>query len=191
MTRSFLLIAAAVFSCTLQAQNAATDSNPMSSDLRSRYDYIKTNLIKAAEKMPAEDYSFKPTPEIRNFGQLISHTADVQAFFCSNAAGERKNIGAASKTSKEDLVAALKESFDICDPLYRDVTDAKAASKVSPIRSPTLQLTTLFTTLFYNVTHDNEMYGVIGVYLRLKGIVPPSSENMGRGRGRGRGKQGR
>jgi hypothetical protein len=180
MIRYSIPLAAAILACSLQAQN------PMSDDLRTRYDFIKTNILKAADKVPADIYDFKPTPEIRNFGQLIGHTADVQEFFCSAAAGERKNLGAGRMTTKADLVAALKASFETCDPLYAGITDATASKMVPSMGG----MTPLLNVLYYNVTHDNEMYGVMGVYMRLKNIVPPSSETPpgGRGGGRGRGK---
>ena len=181
MIRYFTPAAAVLFAVSLQAQSA----NPMSDDLRERYDYIKTNILKAADKVPEDLYSFQPTTEIRTFGQLIGHTADVQEFFCSAAAGERKNLGAGRMTAKADLVAALKASFETCDPLYAGITDATAAKMVPSMTG----MTPLLNVLYYNVTHDNEMYGVMGVYMRLKGIVPPSSENQGRGRG-GRGGRG-
>ena len=72
----------------------------------------------------------QPVSEIRNFGQLIGHPADVQVFFCSAVAGERKNLGAGNMKTKADLVAALKASFDTCDPLYADLTDATASKMV-------------------------------------------------------------
>src|SRR5258706_7943280 len=98
--------------CALQAQN------PLSTEAKQSYTGVKNNLLKMADKMPEEHYGFKPTPEIRTFGQLVAHVADAQARTCSALNGEPKNLGAGSKTSKADLVAALKESFDICDKSF-------------------------------------------------------------------------
>ena len=175
MIRTFIV--AAVFAACVQAQG----SNPMSDDHRTRYDFIKPNLLKAADKVPHDVYAFQPDTEIRSFGQLVGHTADIQEFFCSAAAGERKNLGAGNMKTKTELVAALKASFDACDPLYANITDATASKMVQSMNG----MTPLLNVLYYNVTHDNEMYGVMGVYMRLKSIVPPSSENQGRGGGRG------
>ena len=152
----------------LQAQTAG----PMSTELKQMYTGLKTNLIKMAEKMPEENYSFKPTPEIRSFGQLIGHIADSQARTCSSVNGEAKNLGASSKTSKADLVAALKESFAICDTAYDALTDATAGEMVKTARGQRSKL----GALAGNVSHSNEEYGYTSVYMRLKGIVPPSSE---------------
>lgn len=154
--------------CALQAQNA----NPLSTEAKQAYTAIKNNLMKMAEKMPAENYDFKATPDVRTFGQLVAHVADAQARTCSAVQGEMKSVNAASKTSKADLVAALKQAFEICDTAYDSLTDATGAEM---IKSPRGQRTKL-GTLVGNTTHDNEEYGYMAVYMRLKGVVPPSSE---------------
>jgi uncharacterized damage-inducible protein DinB len=162
-------MAMALFSVSLsQAQTA----NPLSTELKQAYTGVKNNLTKMAEKMPEEHYSFKPVPEIRTFGQLIGHVADSQARTCSAATGEQKAVDAASKTSKADLVAALKESFTICDAAYDSLTDAKATEMIKTGRGERSRLGALAGV----VSHSNEEYGYMAVYMRLKGIVPPSSE---------------
>jgi hypothetical protein len=121
--------------------------------------------------MPEENYGFKPVPEIRNFGQEVAHVADAQVRNCSSVTGETKQANAASKTSKADLVAALKESFAECDKAFESLTDANSMEMTKGQRPRTK-----LGTMIGNTTHDNEMYGAMAVYLRLKGIVPPSSE---------------
>jgi len=160
-------LAAAAATLSLQAQTAG----PLSTEVKAAYTGIKNNLTKAAEKMPEENYSFKPVPEIRNFGMEVAHVADAQLRTCSAFNGEPKTPSAASKTAKADLVAALKESFAECDKAYDSLTDATATEMVKGPRPRTR-----IGTLSGNVTHDNEMYGSMAVYMRLKGIVPPSSE---------------
>jgi uncharacterized damage-inducible protein DinB len=153
----------------VQAQTA----DPLSSEVKQAYNGIKNNLVKMAEKMPEENYTFKPTPDIRAFGQLVGHIADSQARTCSAVkGGEPKAVNAASKTSKADLVAALKESFVICDAAYESLTDATAAEMIKTARGQRTKL----GALVGNTVHDNEEYGYMSVYLRLKGVVPPSSE---------------
>lgn len=177
------IVLAIVFSCGLFAQGRGRGPVSTSADLQRAYQQIKNNLTKAAEAMPDADYSFMPTKEERNFGGWVAHVADAQAGACSGIAGERKSIGAASKTSKADLVAALKESFDICDPVFSGTTDANASEMVANFGGQVPRASALYGVLI----HDNECYGNMAVYLRLKGIVPPSTESMmGRGRGRGR-----
>jgi Skp family chaperone for outer membrane proteins len=155
-----------------QAAPPAQNANVLSTELKQMYTGVKNNLTKMAEKMPEEHYSFKATPEIRTFGQLVAHVADSQARNCSLVNGEQKPVNAASKTSKADLVAALKESFAMCDTAFDALTDAKASEMVTLGQRQRSKLG-LLTGL---VSHSNEEYGYMAVYLRLKGIVPPSSE---------------
>ncbi len=167
MNRFFLAIFA-IGACTLHAQTAAS----ITGDVKQTYTAAKTNLLKAADKMPEEDYSFKASPDIRTFGQLIAHIADTQLFYCGTVQGESKTGTAGSKTTKADIVAALKDSFTYCDAAYDAVTDASAADVVK-LRQR--QFTKL-GILVRNAVHDNEEYGYLAVYMRIKGIVPPSSE---------------
>ena len=154
------------------AASFAAAQNPFSTDTKNSYTGIKNTILKAAEKMPEANYSFKATPDVRTYGEIIGHIADVQLALCGTAKGEQKPGTAASKTSKADLTAALKASFDYCDPIYDSMTDAAGAEKVKMFGR---ELTKL-GVLNFNVAHDNEMYGTAVAYLRLKGIVPPSSE---------------
>ena len=168
MNRSVVMIfaAALVGGCALQAQ-----TNPLIAESKRAYTAIKTNLTKAADKMSDENYGFKASPEIRTFGALIAHIADTQMRTCAAVKGEQKQADAASKTAKADLVAALKASFDECDAAWDSITDANAGEMLGG-RAPRSKL----GTLIYATTHDNEEYGYLAVYMRLKGVVPPSSE---------------
>jgi DinB superfamily len=159
----------------LFAQGQAPAQVPSNVDaIRQMYNGIKSNLLKAADQMPDADYSFKPTPEQRTFGGWVAHVADAQTGGCSRALGTPKTPSAGSKTTKAELVAALKDSFDTCDAAYAALTEANASEPVQGYRGPTPRL----AALAGNVVHDNECYGAMAVYLRLKGIVPPSSERM-------------
>ncbi|MBX3279693.1 MAG: DinB family protein [Acidobacteria bacterium] len=153
-------------------QAAAQNPDVLSTELRQMYTGVKNNLTRMAEKMPEENYDFKAAPEIRSFGQLVAHVADSQARTCSAVNGEPKAVNAASKTTKADLVAALKESFAICDAAFSGLTDAKAGEMVTMGQRQRSRLGALAGV----VSHSNEEYGYMAVYLRLKGIVPPSSE---------------
>jgi len=144
--------------------------------IRQSYNAIKSNLLKAADKMPDDGYDFHPTPEERTFGGWVAHVADAQTAGCSRVLGTPKTPSAGSKTTKADLLAALKDSFDTCDAAYAALTDANGGETVQSFRGPTTRL----ASLAGNIAHDSECYGAMAVYLRLKGIVPPSSENMPR-----------
>jgi uncharacterized damage-inducible protein DinB len=151
------------------AQNA---QNPFSADAKQNYTGIKNTLLKAAEKMPEENYSFRTTPQVRTYGEIIGHIADVQMMLCGMAKGEQKQGVSNGKTSKADLAAALKQSFDYCDSVYDSMTDSAGAAKVSMFGRQVTKL----GVLNFNTEHDNEMYGTMVAYLRIKGLVPPSSE---------------
>jgi len=168
MIHRLLVLALAPLVCAgaLMAQ-----SDPLSTAVRRDYNRVKGYLLAAAEKMPEEHYSFQATSEVRNFGQIVAHVADSQLRGCSGFNGEQKRGDAGSLTAKADLVAALKASFDECDKAYDSITDAAAAEMVAGRRGERPKL----GILYGNVAHDNELYGVLGVYLRLKGIVPPST----------------
>jgi len=165
-----------------QNSNQATDKkgeqaaqpNPFSTFNKFAYARLKTILISSAEKMPEENYNFKPTEAIRSYGQLVGHVADAQYIFCSVALGE-KNPGLKieqTKTTKADLVAALKEAVAYCDKAYDSMTDASGSQmvKLFDMDLPKLGALTI------NNMHDMEHYGNMVTYMRLKNIVPPTSE---------------
>lgn len=167
---SKLIVAAALGSgCCLLAQTMGSYIN----ETKEAYDHVKNNILRAAEEMPEQDYSFQPTPEIRTFGQLVGHIADAQAHFCSAVDNTHMQLHAASRKTKADIVAALKESSEECDKAYASLTEANAGQMVGVGR---MQRTRL-GMLNMNIAHDNEEYGYMSVYLRLKGHVPPSSQS--------------
>ena len=151
---------------------ALAQDNPFSADARQTYALIKSSLLRAADKMPAEDYAFRTTPQVRTFAEMIAHVADAQFRMCAVVKGEKPPASVASKTAKTELVPALRASFDYCDPVYEKMTDAAGAAKV---RWALWDMSKL-GLLNWNISHDNEMYGIIGAFLRIKGLVPPSSE---------------
>src|SRR5580700_7374025 len=116
----------------LAAASAMYAQNPLSSEMKAQYDSSKDAITKSAERMPDANYSFKPAEgNTRTLAQIIGHIADVQLALCSAAKGDqRRGDAEKTKTSKADLVAALKESFDYCDGVYDSMTDAAATQMV-------------------------------------------------------------
>jgi len=148
--------------------------NPFSTFNKFAYARLKTILVSSAEKMPEENYNFKPTEAVRSYGQIVGHLADAQYNFCSLALGD-KNPGLKieqTKTTKADLVAALKDAVAYCDKAYDTMTDASGAQMVKLFGSDMPKL----GVLNINNMHDMEHYGNLVTYLRLKNIVPPTSE---------------
>lgn len=153
---------------------AAAQDNPLSAWNKMVYGYVKAALLRTAEKVPEESYGFKPTDAVRSLGQIVGHVADAQYMFCSVALGE-KNPGLKieqTKTSKADLVAALKDAFAYCDKAYDGMTDAAGTQTVKLMGMDAPKLGVLGA----NAMHSMEHYGNLVTYMRLKNIVPPTSE---------------
>jgi hypothetical protein len=178
MNRTFLPILAASLVGALNAQNRLIAESKLA--YNGKYNGIENNLLKAADKMPEEAYSFKPTPEMQSFGERVAHVAG-QMTVCSGLTGERKPNPAEGKTTKADLVAALKTSFDACDAAWDSMNDT-SAMEIVPGRGGSQRAK--IAILIGNTIHLNEIYGTMTVYMRLKGIVPPSSEGGGMSGGR-------
>jgi len=173
MHRNFARMLALVFAAAwaLNAQNA----NPLSTEAKRAYTVVKNYLLQSAEKMPEENYGFKPAPRVRTFGQILGHVAEEQYFYCGAVKGEEKAADIErSKTSKADLLAALKESFAYCDAVYDSLTDGTAVEMVRRGQSERTKI----GILWGNTIHDNQHYGNIVTYLRIKGLVPPSTEGQ-------------
>jgi uncharacterized damage-inducible protein DinB len=152
----------------------APDFKSAAGGVKTYYTQVKNNIIRSADKMSEENYSFKPTPEVRSFGQLVGHVADASYTFCSAASGEKNPSPGIEKgkSGKADLAAAVKEAFAYCDKVYDGLTDAGAATMVKFFGGERSKL----NVLEFNVMHDWEHYGNMVTYMRLKGVVPPSSE---------------
>jgi hypothetical protein len=171
MKSRLMFLIAVASSSTLFAQ-----SNVLSDAVRQNYNNIKRDIIRAAEKMPESNYTYRPAPESRTFGLVVTHIAATQAALCAFAAkGEQPKFDD-SKTSKTDALNMLKGAFAYCDPIYAALTDANGLDMGKMFGRDNAK----FNILNFGVIHDNEMYGTMAVYLRANGQVPPSSEPRGR-----------
>ena len=159
--------------CALPAQ----PPNTLVSEAKFPWTVVRDNLLKMAEKMPEESYSFKPVPELQSFGQRVAHIAGANLSVCQGLlGGQTPRPGTAA--SKPELIGLLKQSSAACDSVFDSLSDAAAVEKVSSRLGgpfPPEPTRTKLATLNNMVRHSNEMYGYMSVYLRLKGIVPPSS----------------
>jgi uncharacterized damage-inducible protein DinB len=152
---------------------AAPIANPAVTGLKWPWSRVKDIVVRAAEKMPEEFYGYRPAPDVRTFGQLVGHLADSNVMLCSLALGEKKEPWTVekTKTSKADLVAALKESLGVCDRVFAQ-GDADLAKVIALFGSDT----TRFALVGLIIGHEFEHYGNMVTYMREKGLVPPSSE---------------
>jgi uncharacterized damage-inducible protein DinB len=168
MKRYALSIAAMMIAVPAFGQSTGVEA------ARSSWQGLSAYITKAADQMTEADYAYKPTEKVRTFGQLIGHVAGSQLMFCAAALGEApKGEGDIEKsvTTKAGLVAALKQSNDYCARAYA-MTDAQAAGKAKLFD----QDQTKMAIIMSNATHIGEHYGNIVTYMRMKGMVPPSSQ---------------
>jgi len=150
--------------------------------LRNSYATNRKYLARTAEKMPEEFYGMRPgaQPEVRTFGQLIGHLANFNYRWCSDGKGEKNPMESTDfekLTAKTDLVKALNGALNYCDGAYAVLSDANSMDIVQGTRddggkAPVLRISRFFS----NVAHNNEHYGNLVTYMRIKSIVPPSSE---------------
>jgi uncharacterized damage-inducible protein DinB len=180
---SIVLGTSAASAQTPPAQPASAGPPPpvtFATFLKNQNNLIKRNLIASAEKMPEPNYAFKPTPEVRSFGELLGHVIDSSYFYCSRVKGEANPVAAKSfekVAAKADLVKGIKDAVAYCDSVYDALTDANVVEIIKvPGPNNTQREIARANQLTLNLAHNNEHYGNIVTYLRLKGIVPPSSE---------------
>lgn len=167
MKRSLVLL------LTLCAAPAAAQSNPVVGSVTPMFETTTRYLQAAAEQMPEADYGYQPTPEIRTFAQLIGHVANAQNMFCYMALGEQPQgeRNWEEVTEKAALVEALRASTALCMRAYAQ-SDQSAMQTVQMFGQERTRLAALVT----NAAHNFEHYGNIVTYMRLKGMVPPSSQ---------------
>ena len=158
-----------------QAAPATPPAQPLSATLKSMWDGLKLNLVQSAEKMPEAEYGFQPTKEVMTFGQLLAHVANSSYSYCARGKGEdnpNKEDFQKTRTSKADIVKALNDAVAYCDAVYGGMTDAAAMELVKAGQNLVPKARYLIT----NISHDNEHYGNLVTYMRIKGLVPPSTE---------------
>jgi uncharacterized damage-inducible protein DinB len=156
----------------LGAQTAA--DNPQLASTKAFYDQAKQDILKSADKLPEDKYSFAPTGGVRTYGQLLAHVADGQYILCGVAKDGKMQMKGVEKTAKTkaEIVAALNEAFAFCDSVYAGLTDASSAATVPWFG----QQRTKLSVLGFNTAHTFEHYGNLVTYMRMNGAVPPSSE---------------
>ena len=171
MKRILAMIAAVIFlgSCAVYAQ----DANPISAQLKGSWVNVRDLLTKMADKMPDENYRFKPAPEVQDFGQRMAHVITFNMRACSQVKGEQKNLSFSATPAKAEVAAAIKQANEECDSVFNSLTDADLQKMVNAGRGQRSEFALLEGLV---LEHSQEVYGYAALYLRLKGIVPPSSE---------------
>lgn len=173
MRRSLLILLAAASPIAAQQQQSASSNvgvNAAQMNWQNGHNYI----LRAAEQTPESLYAFKPTPDVRSLGQQFAHVAGAHYLFCSMATGETltpANDIEKTQTTKAGIVTALKASAEFCAKAYA-LSDADASAALNVFGRPATKL----YALTMNATHSWEHYGNIVTYLRMQGLVPPSSQ---------------
>ena len=161
-----------ILTCTAMSQTP--DLKTMSGYPKLVQAQVTSWIESAAEKMPEGEYAFRPDPAVRSFGEILGHIADANYLFCSSVLGESNpspNIEK-TKTAKAELTSALRDAFSYCNRAYSALTDENAHETVKAFGQERNRL----GVLWFNASHNLEHYGNLAVYMRTKGIVPPSSE---------------
>ena len=177
---TFLVLSAALYGQAQSPAPAVTTPPPPiklgpAADVQRSYAGLKANILKAADKMPAENYSYRPTPEIRTFARVVNHVTEAQLRICGTLNGTAPDALPKVPPETADKAAiqtALQASFAECDKAYAAISDDNLLQMLTlgPITR------TRIGFAWGNVSHDNEQYATLALYMRLKGIVPPSSE---------------
>ena len=177
MTRilSALFLAAAVMPAFAQQQPPAT----FPSYLQGQYAMLKKYIMGSAEKMPAEHFSFRPSPDVRTYAGLFGHTMQAQFGYCSTVKGAPNPTAGKELekivTDKAGVIQMVKDAFDYCDDVFAKLTNENALEIITGGVPPNQRQLARANQLTMLVVHGNEHYGNLVTYMRIKGIVPPSS----------------
>jgi uncharacterized damage-inducible protein DinB len=169
-------LACAIFvSAAILGAQSGSD-NPLIDSSKGMYAIVKNDILKSADKIPDSMWTFQPTPEIRTVGQLFGHIADAQYGICGAVYTGTKPSTSVEKTAKTkaEIVTAVKAAFAFCDAAYNSMTDANAAETVKFFGHQATKV----AVMDFNVAHTFEHYGNLVTYMRIKNIVPPSSEGQ-------------
>ena len=175
-TTSTLLFTIAASALSAQAPPRPPETYSMF--LQSQYAGLKRNIIGSAEKMPVEHFSFRPSPDVRTYAEQLGHIIDTQYFFC-NAVKGGPNPGDGKDFEKiaerAEMVQAAKDAFAYCDDAFSRLTNETAMQLITIGVAPKQRQTTRANQLTMVIVHGTEHYGNLVTYMRIKGVVPPSS----------------
>lgn len=154
--------------------SAQSDVAPVTTSLKGLNDLVAGYVMATAEKVPESLYGFRPTDEVRTLGRILAHVAGAQYTFCSGAAGEENPNSEnfeETRTTKARIIDALESGFAYCTEVYGTMSDADGAEMVQFFGSDMAAS----AVLAFNSAHNYEHYGNLVTYMRINGIVPPSS----------------
>jgi hypothetical protein len=157
-------------------------NRPLGAVIQRSFNVFSNYLVMAAEMMPESGYAFRPTPDLRTFGQQINHATGAHYSFCNQAGtppGVQKQAAPAlaAITAKPAIVAALKESIAYCNGVLAAASEEWLSATAAGLGGSSSGLIEGMRAhaFIYNAVHSAEDYGTITTYLRMQGIVPPST----------------
>lgn len=168
-------MAAMIAMCGAAMAQAPAGPTGPAAEVQRSYAGVKANILKSADKMPAADFSYKPVADVRTYARVINHITEAQFHSCGAANGvtaDKLPKVPAETADKDAIVTALKASFEECDKAFAALTDANLTEMISAGPAKRSHVGLMWGT----VSHDNEQYATLALYLRLKGLAPPSSE---------------
>ena len=169
-----IAIATLILALATAAIAQTATSNPVVSTVRSLEERQSKNLLGAAEEMPADKYSYHPTPEQMSFAHLVIHVVEANNGQCSRVAGEQpREVKLSESDSKDALMKALKDSFAYCEQVLGKADDSTLGQAVA---FPGGHTGTRAAALIYLATGWADHYAAAAMYLRLNGLLPPSAQ---------------
>ncbi len=176
-----LTLAVALFAITpvvllaQKNQDQKPDANPVTTTVRKLTDRMSKNMVAAAEQMPADKYSYKPTDGQMTFGHLVTHIVEANNAFCAAIGGEANppEQKLSDTDPKDKLVQAMRNSFDTCNGALAKTDDSKLGEEVTlfggkrPRAGAVIGLATSLA----------DHYSEEAMYLRLNGMLPPTAKN--------------
>lgn len=177
MKKTFGVVAITSLLATASTLSAQQPANPITMTLQGAWQEAKTNIRKSADVMPEAKYGFKPVETVRSYGAILAHVAGAAYEFCSAAKNEKaphaEDEFEKSAKTRAEIVKALDGAIAYCDEVYKTLDDVKAAQMANGAFGASKRPRA--ATLFGNTGHFMEHYGNLVTYLRINGLVPPSS----------------
>jgi len=175
MTRFFRTLAVAAVAATAIVARPAAQTASIQADFLKDWQGQKDTLVKIAQAMPENKFSFKATPAQRSFGEHVMHIAQINVMFLGmlKAAAPAPPINMKA-TSKADTIKAMSDSFDYGLAILKEQTDQTMVGGVQG--PPFMGFSTRARMFEFLVGHTQDTYGQMVVYLRLNGLVPPASQ---------------
>lgn len=162
-------------------QAAAQSANPVTDNVRQRLAQRSKILVAAAEAMPADKYSYKPTEGNMTFGHLMEHIVGANNFVCSKIAGQEHKSDVKETDGKDKIIAAMKDSMDFCEKTLANTKDSDLGQEIDFFRGKATKAAAVVELPVDWADH----YGAAALYLRLNGILPPTAQPRPQGQTKG------